>query len=576
MNEACQLACLGLLMALAHAQETAFPSLAFEATADQAMAVRLPAHPGKDWKRVIFRPQRTNGFPEELEVLRTIQAPATGIVGLALAPDRVWVASGAARRIYRLDRANGAVLGSFPAPGPHPAGLHWDGKLLWHADARTNRVYALTAEGAVVRTFEVQFEPVALMRQAGELIVADWNQAVVHRLDAETGKELGLEPAPDEHLRGLTAAQGYWWCAAGNEIICFDRTRGLPICGFSAAPPFPAPCTVTGLTAAGGEFWLADAEGEVIRVLRIPQHGQWVAAGGGVRTNGFAMTYRNTAASACESFRVLQHVPFLEMPGQRYLSLEIHPVPQALFRDDVGNVIALLDFGRLEAGATVRCEIEARLWAADRRLIVDPARVAEAPLPAAYASYARSFHPIPGEDSRETRAFVEAAVGRETNAYWRVRLAHDALCRAIYYREPADESIPGVLRQGYGVCRNYSAALESFGRLLGLPVLNAWAPRHETCYWLLPGVGPTIMEVTANDSGPDPATPWRRSRWLLGTARGEITTGVRGYAMHTQVLLGETPFSYYWHYWLPDGLAGIEHRGWWTASDERTGAKRRL
>jgi hypothetical protein len=48
--------------------------------------------------------------------------------------------------------------------------------------------------------------------------------------------------------------------------------------------------------------------------------------------------------------------------------------------------------------------------------------------------------------------FFVSTLGGETNIYWRVRKAHDALCQTIYYREPADESVPGILRQGYGVC----------------------------------------------------------------------------------------------------------------------------
>jgi hypothetical protein len=118
--------------------------------------------------------------------------------------------------------------------------------------------------------------------------------------------------------------------------------------------------------------------------------------------------------------------------------------------------------------------------------------------------------------------------------------------------------------------------MESFGRLLGVPVLNAWAPRHETCLALFPGVGPAIMEVTANDSGPDPASAWRRSRWFLGTSANEITTGVRGMAMHRPVFLDGTPYGYRWHYWLPASVEGIGHEGWWSVLDPATGRKRRF
>jgi hypothetical protein len=333
---------------------------------------------------------------------------------------------------------------------------------------------------------------------------------------------------------------------------------------------------VVGLAADGNTFWYANAATNQIVQIPLPGHGQWVAGGGRARQAGFHMVYRNTSRQRLEPFSILQHVPFLEMPGQRYRALQIQPAPRALFRDDLGNVVALLELGGLGPGQTTRCEIATTMWVADRRMVMDPDRVRPGTLSPERRAYAARFHPIAGEAAPEVKAFVGQAVGDETNPYWRVRKAHDALCEAIYYREPADESVPGVLRQGYGVCRNYSAAMESFGRLLGVPVLNAWAPRHETCFLLLPGVGPTVMEVTADDSGPDPATAWRRCRWFLGTSAGEITTGARGYAMHSRLLLDGARYAYRWHYWLPSAARDLSQEGWWTATDPATGRTRRL
>jgi transglutaminase-like putative cysteine protease len=558
------------------ATDTAFDTLAFLPDAADGPQVKLPEHPTLNWRRVVFRPQRTNGFPEELKPNRVLALPMGQITGLAAAGDSLWVVSRATRRIYRLQAKTGAIQNDFACPGEGPAGLYSDGQVLWHTD-RTNRlVYCLNGAGEVVKRFPVTFEPSAVFRAADGLLVSDWAKDEFQRLDAETGRVLGTERAPDNRLTGLTKVGRYLWCSRGEEIICFDRERGLPVCGFNVAPARPASCPVFGLAADGETLWYANgASNQVLQIL-LPKHGQWVAGGGRLRQAGFEMVYRNTSTQAVDAFSVLQHIPFLEMPGQRYLGLQIQPNPRAFFRDDLGNAVALLEFGRLPAGESRRGQISTTMCVADRRLIVDPDLVGASVLSAEQLAYTRSFHPIAGEDSPEVKAFLEQGVGGETNAYWRIRKAHDALCRAIYYREPADESVPGVLRQGYGVCRNYSAAMESFGRLLGVPVLNAWAPRHETCFLMLPGVSPAVMEVTANDSGPDPATTWRRSRWFLGTSADEITTGVRGYAMHSQLLLDAVPYTYRWHYWLPSAVHGIRHEGWWTITDPASGKTRRL
>jgi transglutaminase-like putative cysteine protease len=558
------------------AADTAFETLAFVSDTSPEPEVNLPDHPSLNWSRVQFRPQRTNDFPEDLKPARVLASPADQITGVAVAGEHLWVVSRATRRVYRLQAKTGAVQGDFACPDGNPVGLCRDGRLLWLGDRQLRCVFALDDAGQVVKRFPVAFEPSSVFRAADGLLVSDWAKDEFHRLDPETGRELGTERAADDHLTGLTSAGRYVWCSRGDEIIRFDRERGLPVCGFSVAPPEPGACALAGLAADGDALWYANSASNQLVQIRLPKHGAWVASHGRVRQAGFEMAYRNTSEKPVESFSVLQHVPVLEMPGQRYLALRIQPAPRALFRDDLGNVVALLNFGRLDAGQSVRCQIATTMWVADRRMVMDPNLVDARALSPEQRAYTRSFHPIAGEDSAEVKAFVEQAVGGETNAYWRIRKAHDALCRAIYYREPADESVPGVLRQGYGVCRNYSAAMESFGRLLGVPVLNAWAPRHETCLLLLPGVSPAVMEVTANDSGPDPATTWRRSRWFLGTSADEITTGVRGYAMHGRLLVEGVPYTYQWHYWIPVAVRGIRHDGWWTVTDPATGKTRRL
>ncbi len=554
---------------------TAFDSLAFPPAPGNGPQVTLPEHPDLNWSRVEFKPALTNNFPEQLKPLRVLSLPAGQLTGLVLDAGQFWVACAEQRKIYCLRVDSGEVASSFAITAERPAGLCQDGQTLWLADAQGRTLCRLDRSGQKLKEFAVPFVPAALWRSRDVLLVVDWDQGLLHRLDPETGHLMGSEPAPDDHLSGLADAGDYFWFARAGELIRFDRDRGLPVCGFNAAIGDGGRCAVTGLAIHGGTLWMLNQASNQLVQIAMPASGAWIGGQGRVREAGFEMTYRNTSGQAAASLVVLQHIPFLEMPGQRYLALRIQPEPRALFRDDLGNVVAMLDFGGLPAGQSVRCEIATTMWVADRRLVVDPRRLGGAFSPAQQA-YALPFHPIAGEQSAEVKAFIGRAVGGETNAYWRVRLAHDALCRAIYYREPVDESVPGVLRQGYGVCRNYSAAMESFGRLLGVPVLNAWAPRHETCMLMLPGLGPSIMEVTANDSGPDPATSWRRSRWFLGTSAGEITTGVRGYAMHSPLRLEGALWQYHWHYWLPAAVPGIRHEGWWTQTDPGTGKKRRL
>lgn len=579
---------LGLMLGAApalQAGELSFDSLAFAPAGGDGPKLQLPQYPDFHWTRVAFQPRMTNNFPEELKPLRVLTAPAASITGLAAAGDDLWAVSSETKLVYRLNAATGAVLASFPAQGERPSGLCWDGKTLWQTDQAGSRVYALNHSGRVLKEFPLGFQPRAVLRGkrselwAGAadgpvahlrpgtevLVVSDWVKAAFHYLDPKTGKELGTAEAPDDKLTGLTTAGGRLWCSRGSDILCFDRARGLPLCGFNATLAGARASTATGLTADGKTLWYADSAGDKIAQIALPTNGQWIAGAGRVRKNVFEMSYANNSDRSVESFTVLQNVPYFEMPGQRYVALEIEPAPQAYFRDDLGNITALVNFGRLEAGQTARCHVAATLWMADRHMmVVAPDLITNAYKPAE-AAYARDFHTIEGADDPLVKSFATEAAGGETNPYWKARRAHDALCRAVYYREPRTDSVAAVLRKGYGVCRNYSAAMETFGRTLGVPMLDAWAPHHETTFLMLPGLSPAIVEVTEDALSTNTAPSWERSRWFLGAPASEITTGVNGFAMHTPVLVDGTPFAYQWHCWLPDAVHDVSARGGWTA-----------
>ncbi len=554
---------------------TSYPSLAFVSDPGTGPEAVLSEGPVMGLTRVVFRPERTEGFPEELRFLRTFPAPAAEVAGLALSRECLWVSSAKEGRIFRIDRTSGAVIGSFPAPGPRPGALHWDGAELWHSD-RSGKVFALDAGGTVRASFDVGFEPAALIRVEERLLLSDAKDCRFRVFEARGGVEASSEPAPEKGLTGLTRAGGSLWCSVGSELIRFDRERGLAVCGFGVSPPHPAPCAVAGLSADAGELWFANAAAGTIHAIREPRHGEFVASGGRERKERFSITYQNRSAKAWDDLEILQHIPFFEMPGRRYLSLEIDPAPRAFFRDDLGNVSALVRLGRVEPGKSAACRIDVGMWTADRRQVIDPALFDGGKVSPEREAYISEFFPISGGTDPAVLEFVRKAVGDEKNPYWKIRRAHDALCEAIHYQEPRTDSVSEVLKMGYGVCRNYSAAMQAFGRDLRVPVLNSWAPQHETCYWMLPGIPPSLMEVTADDTARDPSSPWARSRWFLGTHRDEITTGVRGRAMHTKVLVDGKEFVYGWHFWRPASIEGLVHQGRWTVLDGRPRRSRRV
>jgi hypothetical protein len=82
-------------------------------------------------------------------------APANA-TGITLDATYLWVSSSTTNYVYRVTTA-GSVVASFAAPGSDTAGLDWDGRYLWLADAPTtgSALYRLTTTGSVLWQFKV-------------------------------------------------------------------------------------------------------------------------------------------------------------------------------------------------------------------------------------------------------------------------------------------------------------------------------------------------------------------------------------------------------------------------------------
>jgi len=86
---------------------------------------------------------------------RLFPAPSNA-TGITLDATHLWVSSSATNYIYRMT-TDGSLVASFTAPGKNTAGLDWDGRYLWLADAAAtdSALFRLTTTGSVLWQFKV-------------------------------------------------------------------------------------------------------------------------------------------------------------------------------------------------------------------------------------------------------------------------------------------------------------------------------------------------------------------------------------------------------------------------------------
>jgi len=189
----------------------------------------------------------------------------TGIAG-SQTEGFLWHADSEYDLIFKLN-LTGAIVASFPSPGPDPRGLTWDGEYLWNADATYQTIYKLNLTGGVVASFRSPgSSPVGLAWDGTYLWTADSSMVEIHKIDPLSGSVVQSFRSPDYDPYGLTWDGTYLWIATRSldTIWKINHTTGAVVTSFRSPGPDPR-----GLAWDGTYLWNADATYQTIFKLNL-------------------------------------------------------------------------------------------------------------------------------------------------------------------------------------------------------------------------------------------------------------------------------------------------------------------
>lgn len=196
-------------------------------------------------------------------------------------------------------------IASFPAPGPHPCGMAWDGVHLWISDGDHQRIYRLDpASGRTVDSIPCPGVKTGLMydgarlwqvvRDPVRMVCLDPTDGAIQAevpLPATGGSACGIDLAADRRsfwlgvegpgalelrrmgdgtaLRAMPVDPGIAGVAVAGELVWYTEHRqGLLVaadpCGGAAPARYRVHGRPTGLTWDGVRFWYADHAGRLI------------------------------------------------------------------------------------------------------------------------------------------------------------------------------------------------------------------------------------------------------------------------------------------------------------------------
>lgn len=453
-------------------------------------------------------------------VTRTIPAPGGTPTGLAFDGRLLWVADHKDARLFAVDPASGAVARSVAAPSLRTVGLAFDGERLWTLDGARRMAFRLDPDTGVV-DHRIELEaasPRGLAWRAGRLVVSDDRKGVIHEVDASDGTTVRTIPAPAPGTSGIAFAGDVLYVANRQDDAIFAVDFATGTVHFRIDAPGKHP---TGMTAVGGGLAVADYHDDAVAFLD-PASGTPLITGTPRPLDvTFTFTLHNGGPDPVATASV-----FLAIPKERAyqafpVPVAFDPAPVAIVTEPGGQELARFDFTDVPAGGVRRVVMTARAVLRPVRYLLLPSdvgRLKEVPKDVARL-YTRDGSKLLLDDTRVRE--VAATLAKDaSNPLTLVRRTYDFVADHLRYDLTGGwNAAPMLLERGTGSCSEYSFLLMALLRANGVPAryVGSLVVRGDDASWddvyhrwvevYLPGVG--WVPIDANKG--DKETPAQRA-----------------------------------------------------------------
>ena len=406
------------------------------------------------------------------EVVKVIKTPGPLPTGLAFDGKHLWLADSRLDKIFKIDPASGKVVKSFDSPGYHPEGLAWDGKYLWHVDSAERLVYCLDPEtGAVLKALESNSDrPRDLAWDGRDLWMTDVRNKSLLRVSPVDGMMIQTFAAPGSEPAGLEFDGKYLWVTdrALDRVFLVDPASGWCLSSLRSYGPWPA-----GLAFDGEYLWNVDYENDEIYRIRVFDRdivSLWDEKELELR---FGKEFRNYGPGMVTSLDIYLPLPE-DRDNQRLLGpVEFLEKPAAIITDAWGQKIAHFSYKNLKAPAIVQpgWSVKARVYAVEYFIYPDKVGGLDQ-----IPDDIKKKYLVDGDKYCINEPFIQELsrkiAGGEKNPYWIARKIYEYLIDHLSYNlKPVGgwNPAPTVLRRGTASCSEYTYSLIALCRALGVP-----------------------------------------------------------------------------------------------------------
>ncbi|RKX19832.1 MAG: transglutaminase [Candidatus Zixiibacteriota bacterium] len=472
------------------------------------------------------------------DVVGTFATPYSCPTGLASDGKHLYLADRKSDKIYTIDPGTGTVIAQFDSPGFRPQGLTFDGIYLWLVDSEEEVILQIDPKTEItVKTIWCPAQrPGGLAWDGKYLWLADSRTDELLQVSTEDGTTIKKIPSPSGTPTGLTFDGTYIWVSdrGADRIYMVWPETGEVILMFKAPAKY-----AWGLAYLDNKLYCADYQSDSIYAIVSDDDKLYNTTDSLREIVEYTHQFRNYGPGTVTDLNIYLAVP-VNSPHQRLIEPPIYksPVEYEIITDSWDQQVARFHFDKVKSGEMVQASYKVVVDLFDHRYLFHPERVGRLKdIP----GYIKEKYLVDNTKfaitSKTIQKAVKEAVGDETNPYWMMRKIFRYIIDHMYYELVGGWNIaPTVLERGNGSCSEYSFVFIAMCRAAGLPARYAGsiAQRgdlasedevfHRWCEVYLPKIG----WLPVDPSGGDQKTPQGQANYIGHVSNRYLVTTVGG------------------------------------------------
>ena len=419
------------------------------------------------WMFLLFIISTLQAHPGQ--IMNKFAAPGRFSTGMAFDGRHLWVADYKADRLIKIDPQTGKKLSEITSPGFWPLGLAWDGQFLWCGDGKQKRIFQVNAQnGTILKAIDSpSTSPDGLAWDGHTLWVCDSQEKQIMKIDMNDGTAVQSFASPASSPQGLAYDGTYLWCSdrVTDELYMIDPNNGEVIIILKSPGPYPR-----GLAWDGQNLWNVDYQNdEIYRLVRQDQEMYKLSNPRSCNVT-FTQEANIYGQGKLQNLDVYIAIPE-EKPQQKITSIEFSPKDRKSIKDHWGQPIAQFQYrnepteSRLQSMMTVQATIS------DIRYFIFPERCGTmADIPKEILDLYTANGTKYLLDDPYIQDLAKKIVGEEKNPYWIARKIFDYVRISLDYKLEGGWNVaPVVLKRGTGSCSEYTFSFIALCRAAGLP-----------------------------------------------------------------------------------------------------------